>query len=171
MFLCVFFLVPLKNLHSNGDLLLVTVCNFSLILGTHGHWGGRVLKCAEAPTVTLAIYLHLRRPVTLAPVALRLKMELSLCVLYIDFWFWCGRGSNTQPTLCEEKALTDCITAEFWIFFVQIAFTQYIKTILLDGNLNFTQRMPQYSKYRFYVACLNVKVILWSSWNHFPLNI
>ena len=146
--MCLFFSGPTQEFTLKWR--LITGDSLQLFTYTWNSWPlmRRILKCAEAPTVTLAIYLHLWRPGTLAPVALRLTMELSLSVLYIDLGLM--RSGFEHPTYCMRGESSYRLHHRRVLnSFVQIAFIQYIKTILLDGNLNFTKRMPQYSKYCF----------------------
>ena len=68
--------------HTETSSLPAKGCNVCLpMFGTHGHWAVRVLKRAT-PTGTMAsVYSgHRRGPVTLAPIAERLAVELSLPV-------------------------------------------------------------------------------------------
>ena len=51
---------------------------------------------------------HLRGPVTLTPVAEHLTVELSLPVIRLQSV--AERDSNTKPSACKAKVLTDCGT-------------------------------------------------------------
>ena len=107
MFVCLWFILPLENfsLIWRHHPFLLKGCKFWPMLGTLGHWAVKVLQRAT-PTVTRASVHngHLRGPVTLARIAKRLAVELSLPVLDLGL-LWLGfehltfrlRGPRSNP--------------------------------------------------------------------------
>ena len=88
-FVCLYGVYPPTQDHSYGD-VTITV--------PHLLWHGASVYNG-----------HLRRPVTLTPIAERLAVELSLPVFTI--LVNSGWDSNTQPSAYGANALTNCATA------------------------------------------------------------
>ena len=110
MFVCLGFIVPLENIS------LLWIChhcrwraaNFYLCsaLMAIEQWG--FLSVPNLLWHGVSVYNgHLRGPVTLTPIAERLAVDLSPPVLTTVFRGW---DSNSQPSACEENALTNSAT-------------------------------------------------------------
>ena len=96
--------------------LLAKGCKFGHMLSTHGHWA--VWGSFSVPHLRwhgASVYNgRLRGPVTFAPVAERLAVELSLPVFTTKICR--GWDSNTQPSAFGTNALIHCATAAVFIF-------------------------------------------------------